>query len=147
MSYSSTCYLKQHSFIRIWIETAIKIQLNVTIIFMSTIKGQPTSITNTFNCQVCFRFSVPQIEYPLGGSSKRGSHVYFLLIVSMVLLLWCQIVLLWHQVIMVASEQHLYQTIVLPRKLATGRIHDYLFCYCTLVGILFEVLRIHCLPE
>ncbi len=26
---------------------------------------------------------------------------------------------------MVAPEQHLYQTIVLPRKLATGSIHDY----------------------
>ncbi len=25
------------------------------------------------------QFSVPQIEYPLGGSSKKGSHVYFLL--------------------------------------------------------------------
>ncbi len=43
---------------------------------------------------------------------------------------------------MVASEQHLYQTIVLPRKLATGSIHDYLFCYCPLVRIIFEVLRI-----
>ncbi len=43
---------------------------------------------------------------------------------------------------MVASEQHLYQTIVLPRKLATGGIHDYLFCYCPLVAIPFEVLRI-----
>ncbi len=49
---------------------------------------------------------------------------------------------------MVASEQRLYQiivqfdkTIVLPRKLATGRI-NYIFCYCPLVGILFEVLRI-----
>ncbi len=49
----------------------------------------------------------------------------------------------------VTSEQHLYQTIVqfdktivLPRKFATGNIHDYLFCYCPLVGILFEVLRI-----
>ncbi len=47
----------------------------------------------------------------------------------------------------VASEQDLYQTIVLPRKLATGSIHDYLFCYCLLVGILFEVLRIGLLPE
>ncbi len=28
---------------------------------------------------------------------------------------------------MVASEQHLYQTIVLPRKLASGSIYDYLF--------------------
>ncbi len=49
----------------------------------------------------------------------------------------------------VTSEQHLYQTIVqfdetivLPRKFATGNIHDYLFWYCPLVGILFEVLRI-----
>ncbi len=49
----------------------------------------------------------------------------------------------------VTSEQHSYQTIVqfdktivLPRKLATGNIHDYLFCYFPLVGILFEVLRI-----
>ncbi len=49
----------------------------------------------------------------------------------------------------VTSEQYLYQTIVqfdktivLPRKLAIGNIHDYLFCYCPLVGILFEVLRI-----
>ncbi len=34
------------------------------------------------------QFSVPQIEYPLGDSSKTGSHVYFLLIVvAMVLLL------------------------------------------------------------
>ncbi len=33
------------------------------------------------------QFSVPQIEYPLRGSSKNDSHVYFLLIVAMVLLL------------------------------------------------------------
>ncbi len=50
---------------------------------------------------------------------------------------------------MAASELHVYptiaqfdKTIVLPRKLATGSIHDYMFCYCPLVGILFEVLRI-----
>ncbi len=85
-----------------------------------------------------YQFSVPQIEYPLGGSSKKGSHVYFLLIVFMVS--DCTIVTL---------AQHLYQTIVqfdktilLPRKPSTGSIHDYLFCYCPLVGILFEVLRI-----
>ncbi len=63
------------------------------------------------------QFSVPQIEYPLGSNSKMGSHVYFLLIVAMVLLLWHQIVLLWCQVTMVTSEQHLYPTKVLPRKL------------------------------
>ncbi len=88
------------------------------------------------------QFSIPQIEYPLGCSSKTGSHVYFLLIFAMVLLLWRLIVLLWHQVTMVASEQHLYQTIILPRKPITGSIHDYLLCYCPLVGILFVVLRI-----
>ncbi len=43
---------------------------------------------------------------------------------------------------MVAPEQHLYQIIVLPRKLATGSIHNYNFWYCPLVGILFEVPRI-----
>ncbi len=32
-------------------------------------------------------FSAPQLEYTLGGSSKKGSHVYILLIVDMVLLL------------------------------------------------------------
>ncbi len=49
----------------------------------------------------------------------------------------------------VTSEQHLYQTIiqfdetiVLPRKLATGNIHDYLFGTAPIVGILFEILRI-----
>ncbi len=31
------------------------------------------------------------------------------------------------------------KTIVLHGKLATGSIHDYLFCYCPLVGILFEI--------
>ncbi len=44
---------------------------------------------------------------------------------------------------MVAPEQQLYQTIILPRKLIIGSIHDYLLCYCPLAGILFEVLRIH----
>ncbi len=67
------------------------------------------------------------------------SHVYFLLIVAMLLLFWCQIVLWWHQVTMVTSEQHLYQTKVLPKNLQQ---EVYLFCYCPLVGILFEVLRI-----
>ncbi len=52
-------------------------------------------------CQItyiCLQFSVPQIEYPLRGSGKIGSHVYFLLIVAMVLLLWyhCTIVTSGH---------------------------------------------------
>ncbi len=37
-------------------------------------------------------FSVPQIEYP-PGSSKKGSHVYFLLQTFWVIILFCQIVL------------------------------------------------------
>ncbi len=41
------------------------------------------------------QFSIPQIQYPLGGSSKKGSHVYFLLQVFCVILLFCQIVLLF----------------------------------------------------
>ncbi len=42
-----------------------------------------------------FQFSVPQIEYPLGVSSKNGSHVHFLLQIFCVILLFCQIVLLF----------------------------------------------------
>ncbi len=104
---------------------------------------------NTKSLLRTMQFSIPQIQYPIGGSSKRCIHVYVLLIVAMVLLLWCQNVPLWHQVTMVASEQYLYQiivqfdkTIILHRKLATGSIYDYIFCHCPLVGILLEVLRI-----
>ncbi len=38
-----------------------------------------------FSIGSTLQFLVPQIEYSLGGSSKKGSHVYFLLIVAMVL--------------------------------------------------------------
>ncbi len=83
------------------------------------------------------------------GSSKNGSHVYFLLQVFWVILLFCQIVLLfdinvvlmlpwWPDVTIVQSNV----TIVVPCQLSIASIHDYLFCYCPLVGILFEVLRI-----
>ncbi len=34
-------------------------------------------------------------------------------------------------------------TIVVSWQLTTGSIHDYIFCYCRLVGILFDVLRIN----
>ncbi len=37
-----------------------------------------------FVVKYVIQLSVPQIEYPLGG---KGSHIYFLLIVTMVLLL------------------------------------------------------------
>ncbi len=36
---------------------------------------------------------------------------------------------------MVISEQHLYQTIALPRKLETGSMHNFLLCYCPVIGI------------
>ncbi len=37
---------------------------------------------------IILQFSVPQIEYTLEGSSKKGSHVYFLLQVFWVILLF-----------------------------------------------------------
>ncbi len=58
---------------------------------------QYVSLPPQWLVHVEIEFSVPQIEYPLGGSTKKGSHVYFLLIVVMVLLLLRQIVLLWRQ--------------------------------------------------
>ncbi len=88
------------------------------------------------------KFSVPQIEYPLGGScKKKGSHVYFLLHVFWVILLFdINVVLMlpwWPDVTIVQSDI----TIVVPWQQSTGRKHDYRFCYCPLVGIIFEVLR------
>ncbi len=81
--------------------------------------------------------SVPQTEYTLGGSNKKGSHVYFLLIVAMVLLLWHEIALLWHQVTMVALEQHLYQNYSITQKTCNRKYTWLPFSYCPLVGILF----------
>ncbi len=40
----------------------------------------------------------------------------------------------------------IWQSIVLFRKLATGSIHDYIFCYSPLLDILFEALRISIAP-
>ncbi len=37
------------------------------------------NFTSTPYGRLYVEFSVPQIEYPLGGTSKKGSHVYFLL--------------------------------------------------------------------
>ncbi len=53
---------------------------------------------------VVLQFSVPQLEYPLGGSSKKGSHVYFLLQVFWVILLLCQIVLLFDINVVLTSQ-------------------------------------------
>ncbi len=51
-----------------------------------------------------FKFSVPQIEYPPGGSSKTGSHVYFLSHVFWEKLLFCQIVLLFDGNVVLKSQ-------------------------------------------
>ncbi len=49
---------------------------------------------------------------------------------------------------MLTSEQHLFQTIVqfdktivLPRKFAIGMFMTTCFCYCSIVVILFEVMK------
>ncbi len=96
----------------------------------------------TFDCQrKITQFSLPQIQHPQGGRSKKGSHVYFLLQFFWVILLFdINVVLMlpWWPVTIVQSDL----TIVVPWQLSTGSKHDYLFCYCPLVGILFEVVRI-----
>ncbi len=57
---------------------------------------QPGTINNGISdlSAIHDKFLVPQIEYPPEGSNKNGSHVYFLLQVFWVTLLFCQIVLL-----------------------------------------------------
>ncbi len=104
-------------------------------------KGTPTG-SATDMCTRLSQFSVPQIEYPLGGSSKKGRHVYFLLQVFWVILLFCKIVLLFDINAILITIVQSDVTIVVPWQLSTGSKHDYLFWYCPLVGILFEVLRI-----
>ncbi len=42
----------------------------------------PQKCSKVSKVVVHFQFSVPQIKYPLGGSSKNASHVYFLLVVA-----------------------------------------------------------------
>ncbi len=75
------------------------------------------------------------------GSSKKGSHVYFLLQVSNTIVMSnCTIV--WYKCCPDVTIVESNITIVVPGLLSTGSKHDYLFCYCPLVGILFEILRI-----
>ncbi len=86
-------------------------------------------------------------------TSRKGSHVYFLLpsfLGNAIVLSNCTIVgyvvlmlPCWPDVTIVQSDV----TIVVPSQLSTGSKHDYLFCYCPPVGILFEVLRIGVLGE
>ncbi len=86
---------------------------------------------------------VHQVEYPLGGSSIKYIYTSYWQLTWYWYSMYCDVRLyyLWHQVTIEASRQHLYQTIVqfdktivLPKQFAIGSIHDYLFCYCPLVG-------------
>ncbi len=83
---------------------------------------------------------------PTRGSSKKGSHVYFLLQVFWVILLFdINVVLMlpwWPDITIVQSDA----TIIVPWQLSTGSKHDYLFLLLPVVGILFEVLRITQVP-
>ncbi len=86
--------------------------------------------------------AVSLIEYPSGGSSKKGSHIYSLLQGFLVILLccqkccfdatmvtWCHNSTIWH---------HNTSTMA-----TINRKYTWLpYCFCTPVGIPFEVLRI-----
>ncbi len=47
--------------------------------YLLTTSPPATTIVDVVVYVNVMQFSVPQIEYPLGGSSNKGSHVYFLL--------------------------------------------------------------------
>ncbi len=75
------------------------------------------------------------------GEVEKGSHVYVMFIVAH----GTTIVTSYFTIVTKGHHGSIRTTFVsnsITRKLATGSIHDYLFCYCPLVGILFEVLRI-----
>ncbi len=76
----------------------IFIQIQIQVI------GTNTLLIQDHNGSPVREFSVPWIEYPLVGSSKKGSHVYFLLQVFWVILLFCQIVLLFDIKVVLTSQ-------------------------------------------
>ncbi len=61
-------------------------------------------VVEKLTAYLIIQFSVPQIEYPPGGSSKTGSHVYFLLQDFWEILLFCQIVLLFDRNVVLTSQ-------------------------------------------
>ncbi len=77
-----------HYWISVRYFTYLKIAFYLTIHFMS----DKLQINTHY---IVIQFSVPQKEYTLGGSYNKGSHVYFLLQVFWVILLFCQVVLLF----------------------------------------------------
>ncbi len=48
----------------------------------------------------------------------------------------------WYECCSDVTIVQYHVTIVVPWQLSTRSKHNYLFCYCPLVGILFEILRI-----
>ncbi len=86
------------------------------------------------------QFSIPQIEYPLRSSSKKCNHLYFMLQVFWIILLFCQIVLLFDiNILMLPWWPHATRiqsdiTIAVPWQLSTGIIHIYIFLLLPLSG-------------
>ncbi len=85
------------------------------------------SINSGIDFLSVLRYLIPQIEYQLGGSSKKVSHVYILSKVFWVILLFCQIVLLFDINVVLMLPWLPGVTIVVPWQLSTGTKHDYLF--------------------
>ncbi len=79
---------------------------------------------------------------PNRGSSKIGSHVYFLLQVFCVLLLFCRKCCSDATMVTLCQNSTIWHYNSSTMATITGSKHDYLFCDCPLVGILFEVLWI-----
>ncbi len=91
-------------------------------------------------------FIVPRLKYPLGSSSNKDNHVYFLLHVFWLILLYCFVKLYYfvykcrfHATMVTwyhnSTIWHHYSS-----TMATIHIY-YIGCYRPHVGILFEVLR------
>ncbi len=76
-----------------------------TAMFTFLSKGNIVAIVLLFSVgHSLFQFSVSQIEYPPGGSSKTGSHVYFLLQDFWEILFFFQIVLLFDRNVVLMSQ-------------------------------------------
>ncbi len=90
------------------------------------------------------QFSVPHIDYPLGSSSKKVSHVYFLLIVTTIVTSDCTIVTLGHH--------GRITTIFISNNSITQKTCNRKYTWLPFMllpprwfGILFKVLRIPCM--
>ncbi len=92
--------------------------------------------------QIRVQFSVPQIEYSLGGSSKKVVMFTSMLIVACYY--YCDI-RLYHcdtRTTFISDNSTIWQNNSITQKTCNRKYIWRMFCYYTLVGILFEVLRI-----